>query len=262
MTVATLDHRWAVDQRRALRLGYGLAVHDIRQRYRGSAIGPFWISANLAVTAVAVGFVYSAVFGVPYREYLAYFATGLVIWNYFAPLLTESTVAFVNATGIIRNVRLPMSSYIYRNFFRHLVVGAHNMVVLAIVYAATQVVHLEGVLPAMAGLVLVTAICVPASVVLGLVGTRYRDVTQIIANLLQFMMFLTPIFWFAKDASSRGVIIQLNPFFHMVEVFRRPLIEGEVPLLSFAVCGGLATASIVTALVAYRIFSNRVAFWL
>src|SRR5690348_1337773 len=47
-----------------------LGWHDIRQRYRRSLIGPFWLTLSMGILVGTLGFLYSGLFGQPIREYL------------------------------------------------------------------------------------------------------------------------------------------------------------------------------------------------
>ena len=56
-----------------------LAFQDIRLRYRGSVLGPFWLTISTLVMAAAMGLVYSRLFDMNIRTYLPYLITGLVV---------------------------------------------------------------------------------------------------------------------------------------------------------------------------------------
>ena len=56
-----------------------LGWQDIKQRYRRSIIGPFWLTLSTAIMVFALGFLYAAIFRQPLGEYFPYLATGLVV---------------------------------------------------------------------------------------------------------------------------------------------------------------------------------------
>src|SRR5262249_37328135 len=47
-----------------------LAMQDIRLRYRGSIIGPFWLTLSMAIMIGAMGFLYSKLFNQDMTTYL------------------------------------------------------------------------------------------------------------------------------------------------------------------------------------------------
>ena len=71
-----------------------LAWSDISLRYRRTKLGPFWMTLNMALIILSVGAVWGFIFNMPMREYLPYFAIGMVIWNYCTATLTEAAGFF------------------------------------------------------------------------------------------------------------------------------------------------------------------------
>src|SRR3981081_4775685 len=58
-----------------------LAVQDIKLRYRGSMLGPFWLTISTLVMVVAMGVIYAQLFGMEIRTYLAFLTLWLVEWH-------------------------------------------------------------------------------------------------------------------------------------------------------------------------------------
>src|SRR3984957_6061569 len=61
-----------------------LGWNDIRQRYRRSALGPFWITISMAIFIVLLGFIYSKLFHQDIAVYLPYIAMGLITWGFIS----------------------------------------------------------------------------------------------------------------------------------------------------------------------------------
>src|SRR6266568_521897 len=68
---------------------------DIRQRYRRSMIGPFWITLSMAVMIGTLGVVYSSLFKQEISEFVPYLAAGFCIWFLISAMITEGTMLFV-----------------------------------------------------------------------------------------------------------------------------------------------------------------------
>ena len=68
------------------------------------------------------------------------------------------------------------------------------------------------------------------AVLLSVVCTRYHDVFEIMTNIIRMMFLLTPIIWTPDMISARTLLLDFNPFYHVIEVFRGPLL-GEWPML-------------------------------
>ena len=99
-------------------IGSGLAAwrlwtmfgwNDIRQRYRRSTLGPFWITLSMAVFVMLLGFIYAKIFNQDIAFYLPYVAGGLIIWGFISSSMVESSASFIEGAGIIKQLQLPFS---------------------------------------------------------------------------------------------------------------------------------------------------------
>src|SRR5271156_5457051 len=107
-----------------------LGVNDIRQRYRRSRLGQFWITLAMAITIVTLGFLYSYLFHLPVAQYLPYLGTSFVVWGLLSSIVLESCSVFIAAEGYLRQVPMPKSIYVHRMLVRNVVTFLHNIVIL------------------------------------------------------------------------------------------------------------------------------------
>ena len=126
------DIRKAVDQRE---LWGHLGWQDIKQRYRRSVIGPLWITISMAVTAAALGGLYSQLFGQPIGTFMPYVTVGFMIWYFISACVLEGTETFIANEGLIRFLPAPLMIYVFRTVWRQILFFAHNVVVYVIVLA-------------------------------------------------------------------------------------------------------------------------------
>jgi ABC-type polysaccharide/polyol phosphate export permease len=99
------------------------------------------------------------------------------------------------------------------------------------------------------------------TITLGILCSRFRDVVQIVASVLQLMMFLTPVFWFPSSLPGRSHAILYNPLAQLLDIVRLPLL-GDSPapgtirfLLLFT------SINIALAAVIYRLSRRHLAYW-
>src|SRR5262249_29429317 len=105
-----------------------LGWNDIRQRYRRSVIGPFWITFSTGILIVALGFIYSHLFNTNIETYLPYLALGLIVWGFISTATNESCSAFLESESIIKQVRIPFSIFVLRVVWRNFIVFLHTIV--------------------------------------------------------------------------------------------------------------------------------------
>ena len=61
-----------------LNLSFILATNDIRQRYKRSFIGPFWITINTGILILTLALIFIHAFKVPSEKYVLYLSIGYI----------------------------------------------------------------------------------------------------------------------------------------------------------------------------------------
>lgn len=202
-----------------------MSWQDILQRYRGSVLGPFWLTLSMAIAIMALGFLYSELFRLDVRTYLPYLCIGLVIWTLIASLLQDACSTFIGAEQMVRQIKLPYSVHAYRVVWRNLIIAAHNIVVYVGVVILFDLKLSLVSLIAVPGLLLILFNGFWVSVMLGMICSRFRDVPQIIASLIQIAFFVTPIIWSPDLLEHRIGFAHWNPLFGFIDLMRAPLLN-------------------------------------
>ncbi len=209
-------HAWqdVTDGLRLWRLAFTLGWLDIRLRYRGSMLGPFWLTLSTAVMVGSLGLLYATLFHMNLHEYLPFLALSLVLWGYVSALVGEAGTCFTQAEGIIRSVRMPFFVQAIRTFWRNLLVlGAQRrrhrrrLCDLPNGRAGTDCYALPG-------LVLWVVDALAICLLLGAFCARFRDIPPIVASVMQIAFFMTPIIWRAEpgrpaclDPAAQSVLL-------------------------------------------------------
>src|SRR6266545_4795204 len=107
-----------------------MAMQDIRLRYRGSVLGPFWLTISTVIMVAAIGLIYARLFNMDVGRYLPFLTIGLVIWQFVSSLIIEGCQTYMSSQHVISQVRLPFSLHAWRVVYRNLIVLAHNMVII------------------------------------------------------------------------------------------------------------------------------------
>jgi lipopolysaccharide transport system permease protein len=243
------------------RLAAALARLDIRNRYRGSVLGPFWLSLSTAVMVVALGLLYSTLFSMPLGEYMPYLAVGLIVWGLISQTVTDACDSLTSAEGVIRQLPLPYTVHALRCVFRNAAVAAHSLPLIAVVFLVCG--HLPGpeALLAVPGLLLVAANAFALAIVLGMVCARFRDIPPIIGSVLQLAFFMSPVLWKPELLKERQVWLPLNPFYTLMETVRGPLVEGGAAPVVWASAVGFTALTCALAFAFFVRFRGRIAFW-
>ncbi len=239
-----------------------LGWQDMRQRYRRSVIGPFWLTISTAIMLGTVGLLYAHLLGQELHYYLPYLAVGLIVWGTILAIVTESCQAFIGADQTIRQIKLPLTTHVCRVLWRNALLLAHNAVVLVpIAWWAGREPTLA-LLTVPLGFVVLLVNGLWIGMLLGILSARFRDVPPIVANLMQIGFFMTPIIYRQEVLGNRMWVAELNPFYHLIRVVRAPVVAELLPVASWTF---LALFTLGGSLVTFFVFARaraRVPYWL
>lgn len=241
-----------------------LGWQDIKQRYRRSKLGPFWLTISMGIMITMIGIIFGQALKVPMYEYLPFVASGVIFWSFISSGINEGSSSFIHSAGMIRQLALPLSIYPIRVLWRNIVVLAHNFIILPLVLIVVgRTVNLN-ILWIVPGFLILVINVFWMSVFLGVCCTRFRDLPPIVASLVQVLFYLTPILWMPDAVNSRVStwIVNTNPAFHLLELVRAPILGNCPSLLSWGVALGFAVIGTFITLIFFGTYKKRIAYWI
>ncbi|QUN69217.1 ABC transporter permease [Pseudomonas asiatica] len=241
-----------------------LGWQDLRQRYRRSALGPFWLTISMGVMIGTIGVVFGQIFKAAMAEFLPFLAVGMILWTFISTVIGEGCAGFIAAEGIIKQLPIPLFVHIMRLVWRNILILAHNIVILPFVFFAVSKSVGWVALYTVPGFLLLVMNLSWIALLLGVICTRYRDLPQIVTSVLQVVFYLTPIMWMPSLLPERSgqLVLTYNPFYHLLEVVRAPIM-GQVPEpVNWLVSAVLAVSGWILVLVVYGRYKSRIAYWL
>jgi ABC-type polysaccharide/polyol phosphate export permease len=247
---------------RAWRVWTILGWDDIRQRYRRSILGPFWITLSMGIFILLLGVIYGRLFHMDLSTYMPYLSVGYIVWGFISAVTTDSSGAFHEGSRIIKQIKLPYSIYVLRTVWRNFIVFLHTIVIFIPVAIYFKVVPNWNTFLAIPGLFLVIVNVIWVAAALAIVSTRYRDIQPIVGTIVQLMMFATPIMWPVTSLGNATIVAEANPIYHLIEIVRAPMLGAAPELRSWLVACGLAVAGSLLAAGLLISKSQRIVFWL
>jgi lipopolysaccharide transport system permease protein len=246
-------------------LVWTLSLFDIRLRYRGSLLGPFWLTLSTAIMVAAIGVLYAKLFRQDAASYLPFLTISLVLWGFISTVAAEATTCFTQADAMIRSMRMPHSLHAARVVARNVLVLGHNAAVVAVVFLVFGIRPGLDCFTLLPGFLLWLVDAFAASLLLGVVGARFRDIPPIIASIMQIAFYVTPIMWSPAMLAHRGLaqaFITLNPFYALLEIIRAPLLGQSLSPVAWHLALLYSLSLVfVTGLVFMRA-RPRVPYWL
>jgi len=241
-----------------------LGWQEVATRYHRSRIGPFWLTINRGVLILALSVVFGTLFGLDYREFIPYLAIGLILWGFISASITDGCTAFIRASGTILQVRMPLSIHVGSVLYKNLLVTAHDILIIPVVFVVLlRPVGLEALL-AIPGFLLLTLNLGWMMLALAVICARFRDVVEIVTNILQVMFYLTPIIWTVELLAQRveQSIVDLNPLYHLITIVRGPLMSTPTVAINWIVPAVMAMVGWAIAIYLFGRYRQRIPYWL
>jgi ABC-type polysaccharide/polyol phosphate export permease len=241
-------------------LRFGLL--DINLKYRRTYLGPFWITLSFALSAAGLGFVYSTLFKVDDKVYITYLVTGLAVWMFVSSAIIEGTSSLMKYAGLIRDSNIPILSHAIRTVVGSSITFLHNVVIMVGVMIYAKIMPSFATLLVLPGMALLLINAVWMTLFFGLVCARYRDLPPLVSTVTNLCFLITPVFWYREMLGRRALFADVNPFYHMIELVRAPVLGNVPDQLSYTMVGGIAVVGWSLTLYVAARFQVRLAFWI
>jgi len=227
-----------------------LVVRELKARYRGSVLGFFWSFVNPLLLLLVYTFVFTVVLPgarPPELEPFALFMfCGILPWTWFSSSLIESSNVLIAGGNLIRKVLFPAEILPIVTVLAGLVHFCLGLPILAafLVYYRVPIVPTDLLwFPVIVAVQLVLTLGL--ALLLSALTVHFRDVRDLLSNLLTLWFFATPIIYDLSQAPPQvRRLLNLNPFTHLAvsyqEVLFRPGPFTEWPRLLAVGAGSIA----------------------
>lgn len=218
-----------------------LVVRELKARYRGSLLGYFWSLVNPLLLLAVYTFVFNYIFR-PRMEgadpYALFLMTGLFPWIWVSTSLLEGTVSLTANAGLIRKAVFPAEVLPLISVLSNLVhfLFAVPILVAALIIGRFMGYQVGGWPAVLFPLVVLAQIPLLGGISVGLaaLNVHFKDVKDIVTNLLTLLFFLTPIIYVLTSIPSefqalRWVIAWANPFTPFTVAYQAVLFHGVLP---------------------------------
>lgn len=240
-----------------------LAVESVKNQYRRTVIGPWWLTLQTAAYVFGLAILFGAIFHQPLDEFVPYVAGGFIGFTLLSGLTRQGADVFVNNASTLTSTRQPLSGLVFRAAMVELLQFGHTMVIVGVFVAL-------GIVPVSLKLLLV----VPAVLIILLNGVavgfwlgptvaRFRDVGPFVTSILQVMMFFTPVFWRVDEIhpDSRSALLGWNPFAYLLALFRDPLLGDFPSALTWTGVAAVTAANLILAFWVFARTRSRLPYW-
>jgi len=211
---------------------YNLIRNDFKKQYLGSYLGITWAFVQPLMMVLVLWFVFEVGFrhapatsGVPFILWLM---SGMFPWYFFANAINGGTNSIRSNAFLIKKVSFRVSILPIVSITSALIIHLIFICILFIMFL------INGFYPSIYWLQLPYYILCLYLLVLGLswltasLNVFVKDISNIVAIILQVGFWATPIFWSSDTISERHQwIIDINPMAYIVNGYRDSLINNR-----------------------------------
>jgi ABC-type polysaccharide/polyol phosphate export permease len=239
-----------------------MAHQETVAKYRRTTLGPWWITLGTGAGLCAMGFIWGAVFKMDISELFPYLTSGFIFWAFISSTLIEGGEVFAKASVTLRSVKLPPLIFIFASVLKNLYILAHNIIIFLLVLVIFQLKVSFITFLFVPGLLLLVVTSLFVTVILSILGARFRDLSYMIGSLMTFMFLLTPVMWNPNILSGRSMCLAyLNPITHYLAIVRDPLLNKIPDSISYLSAIGMSIFLFLLASFLYKKSEKRIIFW-
>lgn len=248
---------------------FSLVVKDLEGRYRRSLLGIGWSLLKPLCMTVVFCTVFAKLFDQDPTEYAPFLLIGLTSWQFFTESMTLGCNCFRNASGYIKQQRMPLGIFPLRTA---LATGFHQLIALVLGLGLAWIFkgfdNPWALLSLIPTLILYLVLGCFLACIFGLLHTYFPDTQYLMEIGLQVLFYLTPILYTLQTLKekNRGRMaewLELNPFYALLELVRRPVLEGVLPSTGMVLTSVCFTAilGLFAALMLRRV-ERTLVFWI
>jgi ABC-type polysaccharide/polyol phosphate export permease len=146
-------------------------------------------------------------------------------------LINGGCKAISSQRGLLLQRSLPLFVPSLSNISKNTFLFGFNISVAVLISLFFALPYWYGLPLAILGLLINFAAALPIGFVLSVACLRFRDLENTILSIMAVTFFVTPIIWLPEMAKgSRQFVLDFNPFYHMMEIIRDPMIGQPIEL--------------------------------
>jgi lipopolysaccharide transport system permease protein len=257
-----------LDVARSGTLYRNLVRREVRQRYKGSALGLAWTLINPLIVVAAYSLVFKFLFGSPIPNYALFLFVGLMVWTIFYGGISVAAQSLVANAALVTKVRFPREILPLASMTANgVIAGAMLVIALPLcIWLGPGITWPLVALPAFLVLTLVATAGV--GLLLSSLNVYFRDVEHILTAIGVPWFFLTPIFYsyatLPPAAAQHQTLVDVlhwgNPVSPFVIAIQDTLFFGTWPSLADSLyCVIAAAVFIVVGALTFRRLEREMA---
>jgi len=253
---------WDVGQIvRNFRFWFFLAWLEVRQQYRRSSLGPFWITLTTAAYVASLVIVFGILFKIRSDDYAPWVTLGVITWNMIVACMGDAGLILISKKQLLSQRQISHNGLVLVSVLKAFFVFLHQIPIflgVMLYFNLTPTIYTSAILLTLPLLVLVLH---PLALIIAYLSARLRDIPPLVTAVLTPLFFVTPIMWAPSQLADKAWIADLNPFAAMIGIIREPLLGRPVPSEMLLLVLGTGLALWLVAFAMQIRFRRRIMYW-
>ena len=209
---------------------FRLVRQQLVLRYRRTVLGFLWTLINPLMMMSVMALVFSELFHADLKTYTVALFAGMIPWNFFGAVVTQSGNTFINNEGLIKKIYIPKIIFPLSIACSLLIDSMLSFVALFAIILAMEGDLSWALLFLPISFFLLFIFSLGVALLVSIATVFFRDLQHIMSIILQGLFFLTPILYKPESLTGDAFwLVEVNPVTPFITLFKMPLTESIVP---------------------------------
>ena len=211
---------------------YVLVTLELKWKFRRSRLGWLWAFLMPLMLTILLCVVMGAIFRLPFKEFAPFVFSGIIVWELLVSSLVGGCGSVLASEIYIKQQNHPLSIYSLKATLVNMLsffIAFWGLVAWQLWYNPQNVLIGLASMPVTS--VLLFLLGWPMATITGFVQVKFRDFQQVLTLFLQAVWYVSPVFLEPKifKAAGLGYLVDYNPITHVLNLVRKPWLEGVFP---------------------------------
>jgi len=242
---------------------YSFVQTNLKLRYRRSYLGFIWTILAPMLNYLVMGVIFSFIMANRMPNYFVYYFSGAIFFAIVSSTLNRAPTFLIGNEHYIKKIYVPKLIFILNGTIYEItnfLLSAISLIVLGMIFGKLDLSWHSFLI--FIPIVLISFFLIGIGTLIGIATVYFRDLMHIVPVVVQAAFFLTPVIYEKSMIPQKfQFLVELNPLYYFLELYRLPLVYHEIPPLNyFVICFILASVTFSIGLFMIKKFDNRIIF--
>jgi ABC-type polysaccharide/polyol phosphate export permease len=209
---------------------WNFIFRNITARYKRSVLGIVWTMLEPLLTMTVMAVVFSAILVRAIPNFPVFLFSALIAWNYFNQSSSNAMNELKSGSRLMKKVYMPLSIYVLSSVGSGMVNLFLSTIIVFAIILVSGIPITAAVFFLPIGVLIITIFTIGAGLLVSTMSIFFSDIRNLYTILLRIIFYLSGTFYtIDRLPDDLKLVVEINPLYHMLLLFRAPLYSGEIP---------------------------------